>query len=358
MSLNLQATIKALQNNQIEEAKLSFQKFNNRWFDVLVTIRVYSKDSFRQIEEDLSEVERLLLRTDNPVSGEILPKVTSLQKEFNNVIARVSTTNPNGASSASSSPLTSAEVETLSAKIREYLREKTDSVVKTSQQLQAVIKSRDMEKTKVSYEAARYQFEQVEFLVQAFKDFNIALDGRPEDMVLGENDPHWTGFHPLEKAIYQDGRLDDHTDQLATQLVEDAKAFQAEIDVRKLMIGPASALNGAASLIEEILVNKITGEEERYSHTDLNDFRANLSSARQLYEMFKPYVQKKNLVLDTEIQDRFNAVEKSISPFFDYNSRPINYNLVDTSTRRDLAQKVENLADSFSRLPGTLGLKN
>jgi hypothetical protein len=38
-------------------------------------------------------------------------------------------------------------------------------------------------------------------------------------------------------------------------------------------------VGGAAALIEEVGKTKITGEEDRYSHTDLYDFQANVDGS-------------------------------------------------------------------------------
>ena len=51
--------------------------------------------------------------------------------------------------------------------------------------------------------------------------------------------------------------------------------------MRDLEIPPAALAVGAAELIEEVSGGKITGEEDRYSHTDLWDFAANVDGSRE-----------------------------------------------------------------------------
>jgi len=41
---------------------------------------------------------------------------------------------------------------------------------------------------------------------------------------------------------------------------------------------PAQIVNGAVELLNEVASSKVTGEEDRYSHTDLWDFEANLEA--------------------------------------------------------------------------------
>ena len=45
---------------------------------------------------------------------------------------------------------------------------------------------------------------------------------------------------------------------------------------------------GAAELIEEVSEGKITGEEDRYSKTDLWDFDANVQGAAAVVDLLKP----------------------------------------------------------------------
>lgn len=357
LRVNLVTSITLLENNQISDAKLAFKKFDNRWFDVLITIRANAKDSFRQMDDTVKTIEQRLLHTEDILVSEVISLLRNLEQDFSVVITKITNNKPVGTQSQKVQPLTVEEVEATSIKVREFLFDKTEMLVQKAIEFREAVKTRDFTKAKGAYEAARFEFEEIEFLAEAFKDFNIALDGRPEQMVKGEDDPNWTGFHPIEKAIYQDGRLDEFVDELLNRLVQDLKDFQVEIKIRNLMIKPPLALSGAASLIEEILSNKITGEEERYSHTDLTDFKANLDGALYVYTIFSPYVRRVNSELDDQIFARFLEVKNSITPFFYENNRAINYLLVNDDTRKILAQKVDYLADVFSKVPGTLGLK-
>ena len=57
---------------------------------------------------------------------------------------------------------------------------------------------------------------------------------------------------------------------------------------------PAQIANGAVELLNEVASSKITGEEDRYSHTDLWDFEANLDGAKQAFDAVRPMVAAKD----------------------------------------------------------------
>ena len=42
--------------------------------------------------------------------------------------------------------------------------------------------------------------------------------------------------------------------------------------------------NGAVGLLDEVSSSKITGEEDRYSHTDMSDFQGNFDGAKEAFD--------------------------------------------------------------------------
>ena len=50
--------------------------------------------------------------------------------------------------------------------------------------------------------------------------------------------------------------------------------------------------NGANELLGEVSASKITGEEERYSHIDLVDFKANVEGSEAAFEAVEPLLSK------------------------------------------------------------------
>ena len=85
----------------------------------------------------------------------------------------------------------------------------------------------------------------------------------------------WGGYHRIEKALWVDNTTDG-LDVTIKELRNDVNnlndiAIKADFD-------PVDIAQGSVGLIAEA-ASKITGEEERYSHTDLCDFEANVEGA-------------------------------------------------------------------------------
>ncbi|NED82161.1 peptidase M75, partial [Streptomyces sp. SID11233] len=66
-------------------------------------------------------------------------------------------------------------------------------------------------------------------------------------------------------------------------------------------ITPTSMANGAKDLLDEVATGKVTGEEERYSHTDLVDFKANVEGAEKAYTLLKPVAKAHDAALTGQL---------------------------------------------------------
>ena len=97
----------------------------------------------------------------------------------------------------------------------------------------------------------------------------------------------WTGWHRLEKALWQDKKIGDREKELADLLVTDLTDWQKRVG--KAEITPTSMANGAKELLDEVATGKVTGEEERYSpHRPGRLQGQRRGRRRRSYELLKP----------------------------------------------------------------------
>ncbi len=355
---NLDETSAALQKNDLAAAKAAYKKFDDGWDDVEGYVQQFDRKQYQAIEEAMTPVGRELLRNANTTVATVTPLLKTLSDTYNNTIKQMAGTAPGGTRSATpttkAAAISGPELDAATAKVDQYLKGKADKLVTNTQAFVTAVKSKDIAGAKAAYQQARFNYEGVEFLAESFTDMDVAIDARPDDFPKGENDPTWTGFHPLEKAIWADGKLDANTDKLADKLIADVTKLRDQI--KSMTINPAGAIAGAADLIEEIQSGKITGEEERYSHSDFNDFKANLASAKFVYQAYARFVKQRNASLDADVTAAFGEIETALTPYFSADGVAVDYSKLNDNARKALAQKVEALADSFSKVNGTLGL--
>ena len=159
-------------------------------------------------------------------------------------------------------------------------------------------------RAKKAYAAGRPYYERIEPLVVLFPELDGKIDAREDDFAKKAADPTWTGFHPIERKLWKERRIDARTRDLAAGLVRDSKRLDALM--RRAEVTPEVVIPGVAELVDEVEESKITGEEERYSKLDIPTFIANLEGSKAFYETLEPLVEDADEGLASDIDDAFS----------------------------------------------------
>lgn len=239
------------------------------------------------------------------------------------------------------------ELNEATKKYEKYTDKQLDQFLKGTQQFVDAIKDNNMQKAKELYPKVRMYYERSEPVAEAFGDLDPKIDARLADMKEEKKEDQWTGYHKIEKQLYQDNKIDSTTKKDADQLLKDAKELHAKADT--LDITPKLMLQGSVDLLNEVSPSKITGEEEIYSHTDLYDFKANIEGAQKIYELFKPTLEKKDKKLSSNIQKNFDKVNKLLDKYKDGDGYK-SYNDVTKKDRKALADAVNALGEPLSKM--------
>ena len=117
--------------------------------------------------------------------------------------------------------------------------------------------------------------------------------------------------------------------------------------MRSAQYNPLEMASGSTDLINEAATGKITGEEERYSNTDLPVFQANVDGAMEVVSLLTPYLQQKDPSLLAAISQRDAAVTKVLatlkaSPGYD-DTGYVEYSTVLDAQRKQLSAAVNAL---------------
>ena len=207
------------------------------------------------------------------------------------------------------------------------------------------VRAGDMAKAKAVFGPARMHYEDIEPVAESFGDLDPDIDARIDDV----SDPSkWTGFHRIEKAMWQDNTLAGMA-PMADKL--DADVATLNKNVATATYQPAQLANGASDLLTEVSTKKVTGEEDRYSHTDLYDFAANIDGARKCFELLKPSLAKKNPDLAQQLDARFTDVVTKLGQYKKGDGY-VDYSTVTPQQRRVLSNSVDALAEPLSKVSG------
>ena len=103
--------------------------------------------------------------------------------------------------------------------------------------------------------------------------------------------------------------------------------------------------------MNEVASSKITGEEDRYSHTDLWDFDANDAGSRAAFRAVRPLVAAKDAALADTIDRQFASTDAALAKYKVAGGGFVLYTTLTPTDTRALAAQVEALADSLAKVP-------
>jgi iron uptake system component EfeO len=141
----------------------------------------------------------------------------------------------------------------------------------------------------------------------------------------------------------------DEADRRALSQKVDALAEPLSRLGRVLELDPVDLVTGSVELLNEVSAGKITGEEDRYSHTDLHDIHANVEGSEAAFEELKPKVAGEDLTLANDVEEGFDRVYERLEQYRKGEGW-VSYEKLDEADRRALSQKVDALAEPLSRL--------
>jgi iron uptake system component EfeO len=260
------------------------------------------------------------------------------------------------ASAASAEPSASAPVDisTPIAEYKKYVVQEIDQLVGKTKTFTDTVIAGDLAKAQKLYAPARAHWERSEPAAELFADLDGTMDQRADKFEAKEKDPKFTGWHRLELILFQD-KTTKGTKELAANLMKDTLELQKRVKV--LEIEPKNMVGGAAALIEEVAANKISGEENRYSKTDLWDFSANVEGSQKIVELLRPVVQKADPSLLARVDSSFGKVNAGLSKYKTTDGGYQPYDKLKAADRNDLKAAITVLAEDLSKLRGTLGIE-
>jgi iron uptake system component EfeO len=226
---------------------------------------------------------------------------------------------------------------------RSYVESQAAALENSTRQFAAALRAGDVAKAKALFAPTRYHYEAIEPVAESFGNLDPELDARVNDVAKGDR---WTGFHRIEQILWIKNTTAG-TGPYTSRLLANVRELRQR--VKTLAVQPAQLANGAVELLNEVASSKITGEEDRYSHTDLSDFAGNLEGARRAFVLLRPaLISVGSRQLATTITQRFDVVSRSLAKYKRPDGTYAPYGALTAADRRSLARQVDALAEPLS----------
>lgn len=279
-----------------------------------------------------------------------------------------------------------------------YIKDQVGQQVTATREFTDAYIGGNADAAKALFSQGRRYYERIEPTAEAFGieeagDLDGALDLRVQDIAADAGksvtDPEvlagWTGWHRIEADLFSANEAFRFPDDASRQKA----AEQLNADTQKLYdlvygniqgaggafaVTLADVVNGAAALMNEVATGKIAGEEDTFSHTDLDDFQANVEGSKVAWGNVMELVKAKDAQLVTTIESQFGEVQRVLDThragttpdggpkFVDYSTiaavqKDAGEAPADsayTPAQRELSTVVNALSESLSKVAGLI----
>ena len=234
------------------------------------------------------------------------------------------------------------------AEYKKYVEGQIDMLLKDTENFAKLLKEGKLDEAKKVYPLIRMAYERSEPIAESFGESDVKIDYRLVDFKEEfKNEEGWKGFHRIEKILWEQNTTKG-TEKYADELVNDIKELKAKIAT--IEVTPDLMVTGAIDLLNEVSTQKITGEEEVFSHTDLYDFRANIEGAQKIFELFRPKLEKKDAKLVTTLDTEFKAVNALLDKYMTDDKHYKLYTELKPEDTKALAEAVTKLGEPLSQM--------
>jgi len=239
------------------------------------------------------------------------------------------------------------------SEFRVYLSTQGTALIKAVTALEQAIEVGDLSQAQSLYAPARAAYQRIAPAAQRLAELDNAINARADYFQKREQDPAFVGFHRLEYALFQQRSLDGLA-PVAQRLTADVTTLKQQLLAEPLP--PEQLVSIVVRNLNTLAdVRASSGEEERYSHTDLNGFAANLDVARKVVDLLRP-------MLSISAADLLPTLDSAIVAFdTELNGLKVNdgyarYDSVSAEQRKKIAEKAQALADALDAIDPALGL--
>lgn len=239
------------------------------------------------------------------------------------------------------------------SEFRVYLSSQGTALINAVSALQQAIDAGDLSQAQALYVPARVAYQRIAPAAQRLAELDKVINARADYFEKREQDPDFIGFHRLEYALFQQRNIDGLA-PVAQRLVADVTELKQQLLAQSLP--PEQLVSIVARNLRNMAdVRASSGEEERYSHIDLNGFAANLDVTRKVIDLLRPLLAKPDAALLSRLDTATHALDAELNGLRvkdGYSS----YDSVGADQRTRIADKAKGLADALDGIDPSLGL--
>ncbi|WP_223631342.1 iron uptake system protein EfeO [Pseudomonas atacamensis] len=239
------------------------------------------------------------------------------------------------------------------SEFRVYLAVQGSALIKAATALNQAIASGDVAQAQALYLPARTAYQRLAPAAQRLAELDNQINARADYFEKREQDPAFVGFHRLEYALFQQRKLDDVA-PIAQRLLADVTVLKQQLLAQSLP--PEQLVSILVRNLNSLAdVRAGSGEEERYSHSDLNGFAANTQTARKVVDLLRPMLSKSAADVLANVDQAMSDFDNQLNAFKSADGY-VSYDAVTAAQRQQIAAKAKALAAAMDGIEPALGL--
>ncbi|MFC6338135.1 iron uptake system protein EfeO [Pseudomonas sp. CCM 7891] len=239
------------------------------------------------------------------------------------------------------------------SEFRVYLSGQGSTLIKAVTALDQAIAVGDLNLAQTLYVPAREAYQRLAPASQRLAELDNAINARADYFEKREQDPAFIGFHRIEYALFQQRSLDGLA-PVAQRLLTDVTALKQQLLAQSLP--PEQLVSILVRNLNSLAdVRATSGEEERYSHIDLNGFAANLDVTRKVVDLMRPLLSKSAAGVLPGIDTALAAFDAELNGL-KVDNHYSTYDSVTADQRKLIANKAKALAVALDGIDPALGL--
>jgi high-affinity iron transporter len=249
--------------------------------------------------------------------------------------------------------VTYAELAPLEAKYRAEVSAGLEALATDTDRLRAAADAGQLAAAKQAWLVAHLDYARLGAAYDTFGNFNDEIDGRPNGLPLGVDDPGWTGFLRVEFALWQNqpaATVAATVDQLDASVHQLVAAFPEEtIPFNDLSLR-------THEILENTLQFELTGETDQGSHTALATAEANVQGTQMILGVITPLLAKRNARLVATLNSDLRGLASLMQTFQLSNGSWTPVQSLSTTEREHLDGALGSYLEAVSPVPDLLEL--
>ena len=235
---------------------------------------------------------------------------------------------------------------------RVYLSLQGSALIKAVTALQQAIEAGDLSAAQAAYVPARAAYQRIAPAAQRLAELDNAINARADYYEKREQDAAFSGFHRIEYGLFDQHSVEG-LNPIAQRLQTDVTSLKQQLLAQNMAPEQLAAI--VVRNMRSLAEIRSNGEEERYSHSDLDGFAANLEGTRKVIDLLRPLLSKSSGPLLEKIDAASAGLDTELNGLkTDSGYRP--YDQVDAVQRKLIADKAKTLADALDGIDAALGL--